>query len=86
MSRPVVYWKPGFSFHRLHRRADPTRLADRKRSCNHRPVWENGSPPTGGVQTQTPFLRLPSEQAQFVCGSVLFVDGGHDAMLRPDEF
>jgi len=29
---------------------------------------------------------LLSEQAQFVCGSVLFVDGGHDAMLRPDEF
>jgi len=23
---------------------------------------------------------------QFVCGSVLFVDSGHDAILRPDEF
>lgn len=29
---------------------------------------------------------LLSESAGFVCGSVLFVDGGHDAMLRPDQF
>ena len=29
---------------------------------------------------------LLSEDASFVCGSVLFVDGGHDAMLRPDSF
>ncbi len=29
---------------------------------------------------------LLSEEAAFVCGSVFFVDGGHDAMLRPDEF
>jgi NAD(P)-dependent dehydrogenase (short-subunit alcohol dehydrogenase family) len=29
---------------------------------------------------------LLSEDAAFVCGSVLFVDGGHDAMMRPDQF
>ncbi len=29
---------------------------------------------------------LLSAQASFVCGAVLFVDGGHDAMLRPDAF
>lgn len=29
---------------------------------------------------------LLSGQAQYIHGSVLFVDGGHDAMLRPDEF
>jgi NAD(P)-dependent dehydrogenase (short-subunit alcohol dehydrogenase family) len=29
---------------------------------------------------------LLSDKASFVCGSVLFVDGGHDAMLRPDNF
>ena len=29
---------------------------------------------------------LLSEEASFVCGSVLFVDGGHDAMLRADQF
>lgn len=31
-------------------------------------------------------LFLLSEQASFIVGSVLFVDGGHDAMLRPDTF
>lgn len=29
---------------------------------------------------------LLSDAASFVCGSVIFVDGGHDAMLRPDQF
>jgi NAD(P)-dependent dehydrogenase (short-subunit alcohol dehydrogenase family) len=28
---------------------------------------------------------LLSEKAGFISGSTLFVDGGHDAMLRPDE-
>ncbi len=29
---------------------------------------------------------LLSDEASFVCGAMLFVDGGHDAMLRPDQF
>ena len=29
------------------------------------------------------FLLGPD--AGFICGSVLFADGGHDAMLRPDQ-
>lgn len=29
---------------------------------------------------------LLSEKASFMAGSVVFVDGGHDAMLRPDQF
>jgi NAD(P)-dependent dehydrogenase (short-subunit alcohol dehydrogenase family) len=29
---------------------------------------------------------LLSEKASFICGAMLFVDGGHDAMLRPDQF
>ncbi|MEM1110997.1 MAG: SDR family oxidoreductase [Pseudomonadota bacterium] len=27
-----------------------------------------------------------SDKSDFVCGSIFFVDGGSDAMLRPDEF
>lgn len=29
---------------------------------------------------------LLSEDAAFFCGAVLFIDGGHDAMMRPDQF
>tara|TARA_R110002049_G_scaffold156512_8_gene321556 strand:+ start:59 stop:820 length:762 start_codon:yes stop_codon:yes gene_type:complete len=29
---------------------------------------------------------LLSDKAGFICGAMLFVDGGHDAMLRPDQF
>ncbi len=29
---------------------------------------------------------LLSDAAEFICGSVIFVDGGHDALLRPDSF
>jgi len=30
------------------------------------------------------FLLDPA--SRYICGSVLFVDGGHDALLRPDQF
>jgi NAD(P)-dependent dehydrogenase (short-subunit alcohol dehydrogenase family) len=29
---------------------------------------------------------LLGERAGFICGAMLFVDGGHDAMMRPDNF
>jgi NAD(P)-dependent dehydrogenase (short-subunit alcohol dehydrogenase family) len=29
---------------------------------------------------------LLGDKASFICGAMLFVDGGHDAMLRPDKF
>ena len=29
---------------------------------------------------------LLSDKAEFICGTMLFVDGGHDAMLRADQF
>ena len=46
--------------------------------------------PWGGtaqpVQIANVMRFLLSEEADFVCGSVFFVDGGSDAMLRSDEF
>lgn len=29
---------------------------------------------------------LLSDDSSFICGAVLFIDGGHDAMMRPDQF
>jgi NAD(P)-dependent dehydrogenase (short-subunit alcohol dehydrogenase family) len=29
---------------------------------------------------------LDEQRAGFIVGSVLFVDGGHDAMFRPNQF
>lgn len=29
---------------------------------------------------------LLSDEARFVCGAIIFVDGGHDALFRPDQF
>lgn len=46
------------------------------------PVGRPGLP--GDMAKAVSFLF--SEDAAFICGSVLFVDGGHDAMMRPDQF
>ncbi len=46
--------------------------------------------PTGAIgqpeQIASVVCFLLSPAADFVCGSVFFVDGGHDAMLRPNDF
>jgi NAD(P)-dependent dehydrogenase (short-subunit alcohol dehydrogenase family) len=46
------------------------------------PVGRAGEP--ADIAAMACFLLSPA--AEFVCGSVLFVDGGHDAMFRPDQF
>ncbi len=46
------------------------------------PVGRVGDP--DDIARAAAFLLSPENS--FVCGSVLFVDGGHDAMLRPDQF
>lgn len=45
------------------------------------PVGFPGKPEDQAAATS--FLLSP--QARFICGSVLFVDGGHDAMFRPGQ-
>ena len=46
--------------------------------------------PTGSMgvpeQLANVITFMLSPKADFMCGSVVFVDGGHDAMLRPDDF
>ena len=46
------------------------------------PVGRSGRPED--IANMVSFLL--SDQAAFVAGSVVFVDGGHDAMLRADQF
>jgi len=46
------------------------------------PVGFPGKPDDQAAATS--FLLSPD--ARFICGSVLFVDGGHDAMFRPNDF
>lgn len=45
------------------------------------PVGFPGKPADQAAATS--FLLSP--EARFVCGSVLYVDGGHDAVFRPDQ-
>lgn len=46
------------------------------------PLGESAQP----AQIANVMRFLLSEEADFVCGSVFFVDGGSDAMLRTDDF
>ena len=46
------------------------------------PLGRNGSPDE--IARVATFLQ--SEQASFVSGTVVFVDGGMDAMIRPDRY
>ena len=46
--------------------------------------------PTGSIgrpeQIASAVCYLLKPEADFFCGAMIFVDGGHDAMLRPDSF
>jgi NAD(P)-dependent dehydrogenase (short-subunit alcohol dehydrogenase family) len=46
------------------------------------PLGDFGSP----EQIAAAIVFLLSPEASFCCGSVLFVDGGTDALLRPDDY
>jgi NAD(P)-dependent dehydrogenase (short-subunit alcohol dehydrogenase family) len=54
------------------------------------PAIQNFPIPTGGFGTPEDIAAaicfLMSPEARFCCGTVLFVDGGTDAMLRSDEY
>jgi NAD(P)-dependent dehydrogenase (short-subunit alcohol dehydrogenase family) len=62
--------------------ADPNFAQAMKEFANSVPTGSIGQPEQ--VAAAVCFLLRP--EAGFICGSVLFVDGGHDAMLRPDQF
>lgn len=53
-----------------------------KRFIDSIPIGRRGQPQD--MANATSFLL--SEKASFICGAMLFIDGGHDAMLRPHQF
>ncbi len=57
---------------------------------NYGPLIRDFKVPMGDFGTPEQIAKsvmfLLSEDASFFCGSVMFVDGGTDAMLRPDDF
>jgi len=59
---------------------DPTYGAAIKKFVESIPVGRPGRPED--IASVVAFLLSPA--ADFICGSVLFVDGAHDAMMRPD--
>jgi NAD(P)-dependent dehydrogenase (short-subunit alcohol dehydrogenase family) len=61
--------------------SDPTYGPAIKQFMASIPVGFPGKPEDQAEATS--FLLSP--RARFICGSVLFVDGGHDAMFRPDQ-
>ena len=62
--------------------ADPRYADAMKAFVDSIPVGRAGEPED--IANVVSFLLTPA--ASFICGSVLFVDGGHDAMFRPDQF
>lgn len=46
------------------------------------PIGRAGQP----ADIAAPVLFLLGPQAGFICGSMIFIDGGHDAAFRPDQF
>ncbi len=61
---------------------DPSTAQAMKEFAASVPIGYVGKPP----QIANAIRFIMSKDADFICGSVLFVDGGHDAMFRPDDF
>lgn len=89
----VAYAKAGIRMNAVAPGITRTPLTD---SVMDDPVWGQamrdfgGSVPLGEIgkpeQIAEAVCFLLSPAASFISGSMLFVDGGHDAMLRPDQF
>tara|TARA_R110001592_G_scaffold363372_1_gene686095 strand:- start:215613 stop:216374 length:762 start_codon:yes stop_codon:yes gene_type:complete len=60
---------------------DPRYGSAIKEFMNSIPVGFPGKPEDQAAATSF----LLSSEARFICGSVLFVDGGHDALFRPNQ-
>ena len=61
---------------------DPTYADAIRKFIDSIPVGRPGEPQD--MADAVSFLL--SERAGFICGSMLFIDGGHDALLRPDAY
>ncbi len=61
---------------------DPVYAEPIKRFVESIPVGYPGQP----SDIANPVMFLLTPEARYICGSLVFIDGGHDAMLRPDQF
>jgi NAD(P)-dependent dehydrogenase (short-subunit alcohol dehydrogenase family) len=62
--------------------ADPVYAQSIRDFVNSIPIGRPGVP----ADQANAVCFLLSDKASFITGSVLFIDGGHDAVFRPDNY